>query len=93
MSVESATVSKDVEQNEEVDSVKTDKCAVAFSSISLTNQQKEHLLKQLQQLRHDLDAKFMLGPTALNASAPEDVEEKSDHEKLGITFKLKRKNY
>lgn len=83
MSVESATVSKDVEQNQDDEDPTGDDLKIDDSKCAsgLTYQQKEHLLKQLQQLRHDLDEKFMPPPSL---TSNEDVEEKSDHEKLGM---------
>jgi hypothetical protein len=89
MSVESSSVSKDLEHDKEDDDDDEDEEEEKDEPIkeqmtcALTCQQREHLLKQLAQLREDgLDQKFMPKQNVAAAAAAS-VEEKSDHEKLG----------
>ena len=83
MSVESATAIKEIDMQDEnrhesllnqIESVQEQHS----NTSTFTNQQKEHFLKQLSQLKQDLDEKFM----------PCTISEKSDHEKLGKRKKV-----
>ena len=78
MSVESSTACKEDRDLED---------PISHSSTlmdrTLSQEQRETLLQQVEQLKQDLDEKFIAACDPLASNSASDVVEKSDHEKLG----------